>query len=272
MTKIARLVVAGGVAAGVGLGVLGTAVAIPSARTTSKRELLQTVGILRTSPTAADRAVMACIKRSANKFGSFKCLAGVPQVIGIIEHPAPVASGFLASLRHPILDVALIRIVPLGRLGDSVRFFPVSWKSTTPGAPRTWGVVASLLVHGHEVTEVLPTSVRTLRAHGIPLLPGFLYGGRPKLSVHEGTIVVPDGVAKITVGKVSLGQGASVRENVTAAVHDNVVTVRLKMPSFKDGFGFGPGSALRMTWFDAHGNVIRHVTDVLGSSGQVSPQ
>jgi hypothetical protein len=290
---IMRFVVAGGVAAGVGLGVLGvafanapsaaaasaartktirTAVAAGSAGATSKRELLQTLGILRTGPTAADRAVIACIKRSANKFGFFKCLRGVPEVIDIIEHPASVASGFLASLRHPILDVALIRILPLRRSGESVRFFPVSWQSARPSAPRTRGVVASLVVHGHEVTEVLPTSVRTLRAHGIPLLPGFLYSGRPKLKVHEGTIIVPDGVAKITVDEVSLGGGASVRENVTTAVHDNVATVELKMPSFKTGFGFGPGSALRMTWFDAHGNVIRHTTDALGSSGQVSPQ
>jgi hypothetical protein len=66
-----------------------------------------------------------------------------------------------------------------------------------------------------------------------------------------------------------------VRENVTAAVHDNVATVRLRAPTWIGGnlgpgvpknsrsFGFPDGSTLQMTWLDAHGKVIRHTTTTI---------
>lgn len=256
---------------------LGNAqVAAARSGTTSKQQLLHALGILRTTPTATDRALTTCVERSANRYGRYpgdSCLEAVPQTIQIIEHPAPVAQGFLASLRHPRPDLGLIRSVRLGRSGDSVTFFPVSWRSSTPSAPRTWGTVANIVRYGAEETEVFPTSVRTLRARGIALFPDLLYNGRPKeLRVHDGAIIVPDGVAKITVGTVNLGGGSSVVENVTATVRDNVAMVPLKMPTFKTGFGFGPRATMQATWFDANGKVIRHTTNDLTPSGIVAPQ
>jgi hypothetical protein len=288
-----RLLVAGAVAAGVALGVVGVAfqnapstspaaaaktisptVAAGSSRSSSREELLRTLGILPTSPTANDRAVVSCIERHSvrDKSGGNKCLRAIPEVIQIVERSAPVARSFTASLRHPKLDLTLIRSVPLSGSGENVTFFPGSWQSSPSSAQRTWGVVAGLVDHGNDKTDVLPTSVETLRAHGIALLPQFLYVGRPKnLGLHEGAIIVPDGVAKITVGMASLGGGWSVLENVTGVVHDNVATVELKMPTFQAGFGFGPGSELRITWFDAHGKAIRQTTNAVWNSGRVSP-
>lgn len=291
--KIMPLMVSAALAAGIALGVvgvafqnapsappaaaaktIGSAVAAGNSASNSRHELLRTLGILRTSPTPTDLAVIACIKRTANRAGGFRCLREIPEVIQIIEHPAAVAGSFLASLRYPKLDLALIRTVRLGRSGDTVRFFPLNWQSSSRSAQRTWGIVASFVFgRGGAETDVLPTSVRTLRVRGVALFPGFLYVGRPKrLTAHEGAIIVPDGVAKITVDKASLGGGRSVVENVTAAVHDNLATVALKMPTFGSGFGFGTGSLLQVTWYDPHGRVIRHTTNPLSTYGQVSPK
>jgi hypothetical protein len=66
-----------------------------------------------------------------------------------------------------------------------------------------------------------------------------------------------------------------VRENVTAAVHDDVATVPLRTPIWNGGnlgpgvpknsrsIGFTDGSTIRMTWLDAHGKVIRHTTTTI---------
>jgi hypothetical protein len=274
-----RLVVALGVAVA-----MCSATALASSGASSRQELLRSLSVLRTRPTPTDRAVIACIKRTAHKYGgSHPCLRGVSSTVWVIEHPASVAASFLASLRHPKLDLALIRTVPLRGSKDSVRFFPLNWRSSPRSAQRTWGVVAGFVDHGDLGIEVFPTSVGTLRARGIALFPQLLYVGRPKmLTVHEGAIIVPDGVAKITVTTASLGgssqqhpradQDMTVTENATAPVHNNVATVPLKMPTFGTTFGFGPGSSLRTTWFDSRGSIIRHTTNPLWTLGVVSPQ
>jgi hypothetical protein len=138
-----------------------------------------------------------------------------------------------------------------------------------------------------EALDIGPTSLRALRAHGIAMLPG---GNAPGarltgFTVHPGAIIVPDGVAKVTVGTVIDGT-LRVRENVTAVVHDNVATVRLRTPTYIGGlppsdpggvpktlrsFGFDDGSTtLQMTWLDAHGKVIKHTTttNVTADGGQ----
>ncbi len=110
-----------------------------------------------------------------------------------------------------------------------------------------------------------------MRAHGIALIKDPV--SRPKNGRVDGAIVVPDGVAKIAIGEVNFGGRRTVFENVTVAVHDNVATVQLKTPTSQTPFGLiGPHAVLRMTWFDAHGKVIRHTTAALGSPSQASPQ
>jgi hypothetical protein len=121
--------------------------------------------------------------------------------------------------------------------------------------------------------------VGVLRAHGIALLQD-VCGGRPtRLTVQEGAIIVPDGVAKVAVGtaisrcsrnEVPDARGWPVRENVTAAVHDNVAIVPLRTPTFQTEVGFGGASVLRVTWLDAHGKVIKHTTTTF-ALGDVGP-
>ncbi len=249
---------------------------IASSAASSHQDLLRTLGILRTAPTATDRALAACIERSAGQSGPPRgCLRAVPPTVQIVEHsasfPVGLRASLVASLRYPRFDLALIRSVSMAGSADRVTIFPASWRSSPPSAPRTWGVVVNLLENNLEEVDVDPTSVGALRAHGIALLPGVLNSGRlTGLTVHDAAIIVPDGVAKLTVGmaiprggsitSASTSWGPPVLENVTAVVHDNVATVPLRTPTFNTGFGFGDGSVLRVTWLDAYGKVIRHTT------------
>jgi hypothetical protein len=233
-----------------------------SSAASSDQDLLRTLGILRTAPTATDRALAACIERSPM---SPNCVRTVPPTVRIAEHPAlaPVGASLIASLRYPRFDLALIRSVATAGSADRITIFPASWRSSPPSAPRTWGVVVNLVLPDNNVDEVDvdPTSVDALRAHGIAVLPAVDQPGRPTgLTVHSGAIIVPDGVVKVTVGTAIPANSSPVLENVTAAVHDNIATVPLRTPTFNNGFGFGDGSVLRVTWLDAHGKVIKHTT------------
>jgi hypothetical protein len=166
--------------------------------------------------------------------------------------------------------LALIRSVPWAGSAYHITIFPFSFRSSRRSAPRTSGVVVNLVdKNNKEVIDLSPTSVGVLRAHGIALLPSEFGPGVPGrltgFTVHDGAIIVPDGVAKVTVGTVinrgsDAPGGLRVLENVTATVHDNVATVPLRTPTFKTGFGFDLASVLRVTWLDAHGKVIKHTT------------
>jgi hypothetical protein len=175
-----------------------------------------------------------------------------------------------------------------------VIIFPASFRFSRPSAPRTWGVFVNLVNdntnHGAwREFDIAPVSLGALRAHGIALLQeGYIGGARlTGFRVQPGVIIVPDGVAKVTVetvisprssasisGGVVPAPSLRVLENVTAVVHDNVATVWLRAPTWIGGdyhlpprvvktwtsFGFSDGAVLRMTWLDAHGKVIRHTT------------
>jgi len=251
---------------------------IASSAASSDQGLLRTLGILRTAPTATDRALAACIERSPLSPG---CVRTVPPTVRIPVHPAldpATAASLIAGLGYPRFDLALIRSVAMAGSADRVTIFPASWRSSPPSAPRTWGVVVNLVLPDNNVDEVDvdPTSVGALRAHGIAVLPAPVDNpGRPAgLTVHDGAIIVPDGVAKVTVGMAIPANGSPVLENVTAAVHENVATVPLRTPTFNNGFGFEDRSALRVTWLDAHGKVIKHTTTTfaLADIRTVSPQ
>ena len=68
------------------------------------------------------------------------------------------------------------------------------------------------------------------------------------------------GVARVTVGAVSLG-GQQWLENVTATAHDSVAVLEMNTPGSRfDGLAH---TAAQMTWFDAHGAVIKRVSTAM---------
>lgn len=230
--------------------------------TATRQQLLQTLGALRTPATAADRELVACIQRFGNRPGGAKCLRYVPQEVLITENAAPMAHSLLASMGGPRWDLSLIRTIPLGRTGARVTLFPGTWRpytsahgqfSSPPSAQRTWGIAAALVDRGY--AESPATSVATLRAHGLALLP---YAG-PSAHLRV-AIVVPDGVVKITIATISLA-GQRWLENAPVAVHDNVAVLQLRTPGSR--FNGLQSETIQMTWFDARGRVIRHTTTAL---------
>jgi hypothetical protein len=105
-----------------------------------------------------------------------------------------------------------------------------------------------------------------LRTHGLAL-PIFVASPKHPGN-NQAAIIVPDGVAKITVGMVSLQGRPSMHwlENVTATVHDNVATVQLNSPTFQtscSGSIASHATFARVTWFDARGKVVRRTTTAM---------
>jgi len=241
---------------------------------TSRQQLLQTLGVLRTAPTAADRAAAACMRRYAHRSGGgARCFRSVPPVVAITVGRYPVHSPPLAGVRDINWDPALIRTVSLGRPGESVTIYAGRWLAGSykevpdpriSGSYRivyasppstTWGIVAASRDHGPAGVAAFPTSGATLRAHGFVLMPY----ARAANTINV-AFVVPGGVARIIVGSVSLG-GQRWSENATAPVHDNVAAAQLNTPGSDFG-GLAP-SQIQMTWLDARGQVIRRTTTAI---------
>lgn len=242
-------------------------VAAPGSAANSRGQLLQTLGILRASPTATDQAATACVERTVDKFGEFKCYRDIPDYAGTLiwlaEHSPPRET--IASMGYPRWDFRGIRIVPLGRSTESVALFPGNWRGTfevgdvssAPSGKRNWGLVAVFGISRNETAQSLPTTVGTFRAHGLVL-------GVPSEDMRV-AIVVPDGVARITVKMVSLGRRHWL-ENATATVHGNIATLQLKAPNLRlelpQQFG-----VVQVNWFNARGQIIRHTTNVMQWGG-----
>lgn len=269
------VVAAGVLTAGGGWAIAATtqtrSVDARSGQVATRWQLLQTLGVLRTRPTATDRAAAACIERTFNKYGEYKCYRNIPDYGGTViwetEHPAPVALGAIASLGDPKWDLTGIRIVPLGSSGESVTFYPGNWRgtiergdtSTAPSGKRNWGVLTVFAARGNQAALSLPTTVPTLRAHGIAVV---LFA-RSFRSLRL-AIIVPDGVARVAVGSVTLGSQRWL-ENLTAAVHDNIGTLKLRTPNSRyDGL---QSAVAKLTWFGPRGELIKHTTTAMQWGG-----
>jgi len=111
-----------------------------------------------------------------------------------------------------------------------------------------------------------PTSVDTVRAHGLALADGVR-----GTNLMDGVLLVPDGVARITLRPIRIIQAPvkidpSRFGTATATVHDNLAAFQLSIPTAASrrtflGTGmFGTSAVAQTTWFDASSNVIKHTT------------
>jgi len=179
------------------------------------------------------------------------------------------------------LDKPLVRAV---RLGDGYRaaIFPTKIERSTPQEQRGEGVVIALRGPGlYIITSMTPTSTQALRNYGL-LLSGYVASG-----VDRGVMLVPDGVAQITLDhfrllaprEASLGQVPS----TTSMVTDNVALLQITSLTeqnlhlnphalgryFHQGSGHGcqttfavyslPATA-QMTWLSPGHTPIRRIT------------
>ena len=237
----------------------------------ARRQLIEAFGVLRRPPTRAD--LMA--ERTPGTGGLLPGYLGFPKSRACGGPNAPV---LLCSVT---LQRSLLRSVRVR--GYRVGIFPASATPSAAPVQPSEGVVMAFRGPGIYYADSGPrlTSVATLRRQGL-VVSAYVSGG-----VNRGAILVPDGVARVTLGSFRLAAPWSparpVRIAATGApVSDNVALFqlsglteknlrinpedrRLSRLSFEssghactiDFAIYGLPGAARMTWFDARGDAVR---------------
>ena len=158
----------------------GTATGSPPV-SSSRQELLRTLGVLRRPQTKTD---LLAARPSGELPGIFR----VARIRGACR--GTHSSLLPCTVR---LDKPLVRAVKIGD-GYSAAIFPAKIERSTARAQRGEGVVIALRGPGlYIITSMAPTSLQALRAHGL-LLSAYVASG-----VDRGVMLVPDGVAQITL-------------------------------------------------------------------------
>lgn len=239
-----------------------------------RRQLIETLGVLRRPQTRADRY-------SARPRGEGGLL---PSVFRLWTSKA--CRGAKRS-RGPCalqLDTQLIRTVSVPGSGYEVGIFPATARPPTTFSQLGEGVVISLRGPGIYLADSgpNPTSVDVLRTDGL-LLSAYVADG-----VNRGVMLVPDGVANVALGGFRLTDPSTAARSLpipstSATVHDNVALLQLTglteknlqvNPSdlgqfFYQGSGRGchmgfaiyalPAAA-QMSWSDFDGKTVNHAT------------
>jgi hypothetical protein len=260
----------------------------PAAQTVSstRRELIRVLGILRTPQTPAARN-----PRGDGPDSMFQGMVGfLARLRSRLRDPnltahtrsslrAEVANVQRAAARsgYVRLDSSLVRVVR-APYDETVGFYPVS-EQPSPRAPRRVEELGvSLRVPGSLAAGISAQPVSALLAHG---LDPFTYARHANV----GVIVVPDGVAKVTLGAIHLALGDLVSPTplaipaTTATVHDNIAAFRLPVPSVspwpsvpagRSGMS-SSGAYVRETWLGPEGRVIKHLTVLIAFNFIIRP-
>jgi hypothetical protein len=183
----------------------------------------------------------------------------------------------LARWGYPIFDRPLARVVEVPALNARVALEPATWRPSASSSHRVEGLDVMMRIGAAKTippstefgTGPRPTSVGTLLAHGI-VLSGPLAGGRGEIA---GAIVVPDGVARVTlrpirlIGRPVVSLDLSRFSTISEPVHDNVATFTAPLPTtvdrtlFSGTYGFS--AVAKATWFDTQGKVVKNTTTQL---------
>lgn len=172
----------------------------------------------------------------------------------------------------PKLDRSLVRVLPLPAWHAKLAFEPASFQPSPLSRQRSEGLSIELWIgsastippSSDDGTGPRPTSVGSLLAHGLALT-----GGPRGRDVVDGVVVVPDGVARVTLGQFRLkGPPVTVDPRgfgtVSATVRDNVGAFQmplLTVASRRMYSGlFGVGGIAQATWWDPAGKAIKHTT------------
>jgi hypothetical protein len=235
----------------------------------NRHELLRTLGVLRTTPGAADRRLIGCANRQTIPRAAVPSCASVDDLPSVFmmqrfssSQPNARASlqGLLAAMGYPRMDTSLIRTVPVVLLDVEVTFVPITWQPSRRSAQRQEGIQVTIHDPIGSGMGTGPTSLTTLQNHGIALSAPL--GSAGGLGV---VIVVPDGVAKVELQPIKLlsttaPSGGTRFKALTARASGNLSVFRFPIPA----------AARRQTlrtrevWFDASGRVIRRMTTLLG--------
>jgi hypothetical protein len=239
-----------------------------NASTGARQQLLRTLGVLRRPPDAASRRAISCLKSSPTP-GSAAFRACRTSAISLAVVPGPGAPRFGAS-SGVRLDTSLIRVVPVPRSADSVALVPAT-AAASPGSPRRAEGLDIFIAFpdGAATPGPTPTSVTELRTHGLAVSGT---NATPTMRSVAGAVVVPDGVATVTLQPVRLiSPPASVDPRrfgtSTTSVHDNIAGYRFAVPYVRDphqkSLVYAVTAVARASWRDRHGTIVAQTTTQL---------
>jgi hypothetical protein len=225
----------------------------------SRQELVQTLGVLRTPQTTAARDPRLVDPTLST-----------PERLARRHEPVPPGlKRRLAESGNPVPDRSLIRVVQLPGLSAELGFVPASYQPSVNSPRRLEGLYVTLLgsgVDGDTGTAGMPTSLSSLRSHGLAI-----FNNAPNGS-SAGAVVVPDGVADVQLGPFRLVDppvpiNSADIANATAHVNENVAAFDISVPMVTDRKAasglYGVPAVAQTTWFDANGTIIRRTTTKL---------
>ena len=250
-------------------GSAGPVASRPSSIERTRTELLGTFAVLRAPADAASRRAIACAatpRQPTIQWFRTCRISATFRLFGL----AAQSSQMSAQSGYARFDRALIRVVPLPRFDATVAFIPTTWRPSPRSHRRTEGLVITIAYpRGSTNTGPTPTSVETVRTHGLAVSGG---NATPQMRSVYGAVVVPDGVATVTLHPIRLlAPPATVNPRrfgtVTTSVHDNVAGFRFAVPTVTDRRAKSSVYAVtllaRAIWSDQHGNVIARTTTQL---------
>jgi hypothetical protein len=217
----------------------------------SRQELVQALGVLRTRQTKSD----------------------LDPVFG----PGFFRLTSLLGKRwgYPKLDRALVRVVHLPAWQAKAAFEPATFQPSPSSSRRVEGLELNLWIGSARTippssdtgTGPQPASVDTVLAHGLAITDG-----NPGKKLVDCVVAVPDGVARITLTPIRLTHSpVSVNPSrfgtATATVRDNIAAFQLPIPTVANRHAltgeFGVPAVAQAVWFDASGNVVKRTTTTL---------
>lgn len=226
----------------------------------SRAQLIAAFGVLRRPQAKADREPI---------FMAGLPLTGPGRVVRPFTRPPPGVERALTRWGDPKLDQSLVRVVQIPAWHATLAFEPATFQPSASTPHRTEGLNLNLRTGLAQTippatddgTGPRPTSVGAVLAHGLALIGG--------LAGRDGVVVVPDGVARVTLGPIQLiDPPAKVDTNnfdtITATVRDNVAAFQMPMltASSRRAYSglFGVPAVAQAIWFDTTGNVIKRTT------------
>jgi hypothetical protein len=239
------------------------AVGVASAR----QQLIQTLGVLRRAQTKSDLDPELLLSPPG--------LESIAQQFARRHKRLPAAlERQLVRWGNPKIDKKLARVVHIPAWEAKVGIQPTSWQPSPASHQRSEGVQLSLWIGRKQTippsTQVAtgppPTSLDTVRKHGLAVT-----GNVRSTAVQDGVVLVPDGVARITLQPIRVGRtpvpvNPSAFGSATGAVSDNIATFQMPIPTITDtsrgAFSGLLGTTLltRDTWYGPNGNVIKQTT------------
>jgi hypothetical protein len=221
----------------------------------SRQQLIRLLGVLRRPQTSADL--------DPTFVPGFFAIA---QSVNPFIRPPGGLERRMAQLGNPELDRSLVRVITIPGWNAKVALTPATWQPSRASDQRSEGLDLELQVGASGLTGTgpRPTSVADVQAHGLAISNAVPVNGSA-----EGVIVVPDGVAKVTLTPIRLISPPAALDplligTTTTTVHENVAPFKFSIPAAINrrmwSNVYGVPAVAKAIWFDANGNVIRQTT------------